>query len=518
MRRRTITTTPVPRASTILDVGRRRWLATKHRRRHFQQQRQAFLHNTNAIRGKEEQQFGRFKTMNDEQREKKKDNEDEDSSHNAMRDSYQETSGNQYSAHLGCQDLLIGCAKRLGSNSNNNDASSVWKIADLGSADGSNSIRTLDVFLDAAAAAAAVVQNNRKEHVAKKFKDNSNSVVCDDNQRSSNTISSVHVVFEEHPSSDRAKLIETVASWAESRNNNTMDFTKFNNSTTKKAVVTHEILMKSFYEPLFEANSIDFCMSYICLHWLDSSCMSNDANSWKGLHLENTTANEESTSPKHHHGLDEFLQVNEQTAPPKLKSIWKEQLADPHLARFLELRSIELKPGAELLIVMVANPHEYWTPLSQEQSSSPLLRAMQECVSENSLRKEVLEKTVVPYYLREPQDVRDALALAKDRNLASNHPIHALELAELRKYETLTGGGDSNGSSSSSMLDGARELFWAIHGGTIQHIGGANDDEMQTIQNRLIHTFDETYNSQTGLVKGNFIAAVFRKGDAGQLQ
>ena len=77
---------------------------------------------------------------------------DDDLSH-VMRDSYKETSGNQYSAHQGCQDMLLGCAKRLKErghqNNNPSSATTQWKIADLGSADGSNSIRTIEIFLDA---------------------------------------------------------------------------------------------------------------------------------------------------------------------------------------------------------------------------------------------------------------------------------------------------------------------------------------------------------------------------------
>lgn len=398
---------------------------------------------------------------------------EEDSSH-AMRDSYKGTSENQYSAHLGCQDMLLGCAKRLTECKYQQGRTSTkeWKIVDLGSADGSNSIRTIDILLDALNGSGP---NNTEE--------------CNN----------LHIIFEEHPSSDKAKLTETVASWLETKTGSEWD-----------NKITSEVLMKSFYESLFEENSIDFCMSYICLHWLDSTDTrgSEGIRDWKRLHLyscaeENSTRTDAATK----HGLDGFLQVNERTAPQELKSLWKEELADHHLALFLKLRARELKPAAEMLVVMVSDPHEYWKP--ERTHDSPLLQAMKRCVDEGSLRPEVLEQTIVPYYLREPQDVVDALALAQRQETQNPEAsIHSLEIVDIRQYETLTGGTEkSNGDG----MKGARELFWAIHGGSVVNAGGAMEDEVFAIKNRLVETFDESYDPTMGIVKGNFIACVFRK-------
>ena len=103
----------------------------------------------------------------------------------------------------------------------------------------------------------------------------------------------------------------------------------------------------------------------------------------------------------------------------------------------------------------------------------------------------------------------DALALAQQQEAQNqDDPIHAIEIMEIRKYETLTGGKE-NGEGDG--MKGARDLFWAIHGGAIVNTGGANDDEVVAIQNCLVETFDESYDSTTGIVKGNFIACVFRK-------
>ena len=56
------------------------------------------------------------------------------------------------------------------------------------------------------------------------------------------------MTYEEHPSSNKERLRHTLD----------MHDDWFN-----------DILMKSFYQPLFPKESIDFMMSYICLHWLD---------------------------------------------------------------------------------------------------------------------------------------------------------------------------------------------------------------------------------------------------------
>eukprot|EP00533_Pseudo-nitzschia_delicatissima_P006833 CAMPEP_0116083058 /NCGR_PEP_ID=MMETSP0327-20121206/3066_1 /TAXON_ID=44447 /ORGANISM="Pseudo-nitzschia delicatissima, Strain B596" /LENGTH=391 /DNA_ID=CAMNT_0003573911 /DNA_START=266 /DNA_END=1441 /DNA_ORIENTATION=- len=387
-----------------------------------------------------------------------------------MRGSYKETSGNQYSAHLGCQDMLLDCAKRLKEQRNGLSNNKICKIADLGSADGSNSIRTIDIFLDAL------------------------DSDCDNGNKTKDN-SDLHVIFEEHPSSDEGRLTGTVSSWLNAKNRSDC-----------RTAITCEVLMKSFYEPLFEANSIDFCMSYICLHWLDSSDnkSSDGIRGWKRLHLKP----DDGITGK---GLDDFVQVNERTAPKELKDLWKSELADPHLAHFLTLRARELKPGAELMVVMVSDPHEYWKPeLSHE---SPLLKAMKKCIAEGSLRPEVLQRGIIPYYLRKPKDILDALALAQQHQLQNpGDPIHSLKIMDIRQYETLTGAIER---SNVDGMKGARELFWAIHGGAVVNAGWASEKEVLAIQDRLVQFFDESYDPHTGVVKGNFIACVFRKQNHG---
>jgi hypothetical protein len=222
------------------------------------------------------------------------------------------------------------------------------------------------------------------------------------------------------------------------------------------------------------------------------------------MHLEHAGSNEERNC-----NLDNFLQVNERTAPQELKDLWKEKLADRHLARFLTLRARELKPSAELLVVMVSDPHEYWKP--ERSRESPLLKAMKKSIAEGSICRQVLERTTVPYYLRKPQDVMDALALAQHQEAQNKEaPIHFLEIVDIRQYETLTGRIESK---SCDGMKGVRDLFWSIHGGAVVNAGGATEDEVLAIKRHLVASFDESYNSKTGVVKGDFIACVFRKND-----
>ena len=59
----------------------------------------------------------------------------------------------------------------------------------------------------------------------------------------------LHVTFEEHPASDEKKLRTTL---------------DHHHDWFKRNDITRTITMRSFYEPLFQPESIDFLMSYIC--------------------------------------------------------------------------------------------------------------------------------------------------------------------------------------------------------------------------------------------------------------
>ena len=221
-----------------------------------------------------------------------------------MQSSYQEYSEAQYSAHIGCQDMLLQSIHRWGKRIQMQDQFSAnnqhkLKMADLGSADGSNSIQTLSVVLE----------------TLKEYRDLS---------------SPIEIVLEEHPDSDERQLRETL----------NLHCKLFE---THNAVL--QIQMKSFYEPLFAPNSMDFVMSHLCLHWLDTADATYE--NWKTLHQQLGSATDTQDDKSDYD--TNFVFANEMCAPPLMKEAWRKELALKHLANFFRLRAIELRPGAELL-------------------------------------------------------------------------------------------------------------------------------------------------------------------------
>ena len=74
----------------------------------------------------------------------------------------------------------------------------------------------------------------------------------------------------------------------------------------------------------------------------------------------------------------------------------KRKLAHKHLANFLVNRSAEMRPGTEMILVMVGHPHEYiMIPL--DCLPGPLTRAMQRCIRRGELREEVLQSFHISY-------------------------------------------------------------------------------------------------------------------------
>jgi hypothetical protein len=242
-----------------------------------------------------------------------------------------------------------------------------------------------------------------------------------------------------------------------------------------------EILLRTLFEP----NSVDFLMSYFSLHWLDTSSRVTDIAEWKlGL----------GDSNKRH--LTKFVSVNEKSAPASLRESWRVELANPHLANFLAFRARELRPGAEMMLMMVASPHDFMTPPNKD--CGPLTLAMQRCIREGSLREQVLAGTTIPYFLRNVEDIQAAVDLAS--TLSEEGAL--LEVVDVREYEAITGGG-------SDTLDGACNLFWAIHGGSVES-AGATEKELVVIRARLREVFDEFYDPRAG-VRGTFLACVLRR-------
>lgn len=233
-------------------------------------------------------------------------------------DKYATFSKNQYDAHMQTRDMLKASMERLAVRCKPEyDVESEEKsqqrrllLADLGSADGSSSLTTLDFAVGA-------LQSKYK-----KISDGSSLPLS--------------ITFEEHPASDEKKLQSTLSE----------NKTWFANND-----VTYDVLMKSFYSPLFERDSVDFLMSYICQHWLDTTELPDgeSVSYWKSF------------GDRDREFAEDWVMINESSTPLAVKQEWKSKLADRHLAKFLALRARELKPGGEMLLVMVGHPHDFIT-------------------------------------------------------------------------------------------------------------------------------------------------------------
>jgi hypothetical protein len=325
------------------------------------------------------------------------------------------------------------------------------RIVDLGSADGSSSIETL--------------------HYAIK--------TLNDNGGSASSPIPIHLTFEEHPSSNKEKLQHTLDMHD--------DWFKANN-------IRRDILMKSFYQPLFPKESVDFMMSYICLHWLDSTDVKKSILEWKSIGSSNSGSDDSS--------LSEWTQINETTVPAHAKEEWRTRLADKHLARFLSLRSLEMRPGAELLLVMVGHPHEFLTPA--DGGAGPLTRAMKQCISRGELREEVLRHTIIPYYLRTPEDIKSALEVAKTIEIDNERPGALLQLIDCKSISTIT-----RGDEDDTILQGAFDLMWSIHSHSIEH-AEPTSKELECIKTAMRSMFNELYDKKVGM-PGSFVACTLRR-------
>eukprot|EP00591_Stephanopyxis_turris_P000269 CAMPEP_0195523188 /NCGR_PEP_ID=MMETSP0794_2-20130614/22070_1 /TAXON_ID=515487 /ORGANISM="Stephanopyxis turris, Strain CCMP 815" /LENGTH=382 /DNA_ID=CAMNT_0040653109 /DNA_START=178 /DNA_END=1326 /DNA_ORIENTATION=- len=374
-------------------------------------------------------------------------------------DAYKDHSSNQYSGHMGCVDMLQDSIDRLAKRiemegKNSQEFPRMRHIADLGSADGSNSMKTLQLAVSALRRSAAAAT------------------------------APLHITFEEHPDSDEEglrKVLESNSNW----------FVKHN--------LTYSVLMKSFYEPLFEPESLDMIMCYICLHWLDTSDAQGPGgiSAWKSLHLgkkESLAMNENA-----HGSLSDFTFVNETTAPKPLQEIWRADFAKVHLAKFFALRARELKPGAEAVLLMVGLGDGFTLP--SKGGPSPLTLAMQRCVNRGLLREKVIQRTIIPYFLRNVDDVKEALDFCGTIEIDNTNPGSLLELVDVRSYPAKVGGGEET-------LDGTFEMFWAIHSGAVKS-AGPTEVELECLRKETRRVFDDIYEPQD--VRLTFVACVVRR-------
>ncbi|KAL9187602.1 hypothetical protein ACHAXT_005980 [Thalassiosira profunda] len=374
-------------------------------------------------------------------------------------------SPNQYAAHRLTRDPLAGSLARLARRCKLEDVSAILdgqplrrrRLADLGSADGSSSMETL-------------------QFAVRCLRDESASLGA--------THPPLHVTFEEHPASDEARLRATI---------------NLHDDWLARNDVTWDVKMQSFYEPLFAPQSMDFMMSYLCLHWLDGADVSEggDIAEWKRLGAE------EKPQPNL-----EWTFINERTAPKRVWEAWRTELAHRHLAKFLSLRAREMRPGAELLLVMVGHPHEFVVP--SDGGPSPLSRAMKACIQRGEVREEIFHRTVVPYFQRTADDIPAALAMARTLDIAplissegEERPGAFLELVDCQTLPAITKGEDDN------LLEGAFELFWSIHLHSIKRARPSNE-ELQCLKRETRRAFAEIYDDEVG-IPSTFVACTLRR-------
>eukprot|EP00977_Amphora_coffeiformis_P014482 scaffold4060_cov190-Amphora_coffeaeformis.AAC.16 len=404
---------------------------------------------------------------------------------------YQQHSMHQYDAHTGCQDFLEGALERLARRMVMEDMYSITKrrrrhVVDLGAADGSNSMRTLQW----------AVQTLR-QHTSPQDK----------------TIP-LHVTFEEHPASRRDILKQTLQQ---------------NDEWFASHDITYDILMKSFYEPLFPKESVDLFLCYICLHWLDTTATNSTlvpVSEWKQWRRrtrpnDNDDDDDDATTDNNNQlpppDLHNFVFMNEATVPHHLQVQWKKDLARRHLAQFLALRARELRPGAEAILMMVGQPNEYVNPpkistttMEHETSASALTRAMQHCVQQGTVRTEVLQRLLVPYYTRTLDDLRDALTMAaeievdittgNEKDEEERFPGSLLKLVDAKAY---------NVNVAKDSIDGAFDMFWSIHCGAISG-AGATMDELECIRHATQTMFHSLFNADDG-VNITYLACLIRR-------
>lgn len=375
-------------------------------------------------------------------------------------DAYASAGKNQYAIHHLTRDTLGASMSRLAERCKAEDQNSLIdgspirrkRIVDLGSADGSSTMETLQFAIHAL-----------------------NSSDSGNSTRSSSPIP-VHITFEKHPHSDKAKLQDTV---------------DMHNDWFQANDVQRDIKMKSFYKPLFPPESIDFLMSYICLHWLDTTDVDKSIVEWKSIGsnmVKDDTAH-----------LLEWTQVNEISAPLHVREEWKRKLAHNHLAKFLVMRSAEMRPGAEMLLVMVGHPHEFMIP--SDGLPGPLTRAMKRCISRGELREEVLRNTIIPYFLRTPEDIQSALKLGEK---FEGSGTRLLQLIDCKSISTVT-----RGEEDDNIVQGAFDLFWGIHSHAVES-AKPTEDELSSIHAETRRVFDDVYDAKVG-VPGSFVVCLLRR-------
>jgi hypothetical protein len=312
------------------------------------------------------------------------------------------------------------------------------RIVDLGAADGTNSMNTMQFLV--------------------------NSII---GSSSKSPPPSFHLTFEEHPATDETILRGVLGSHDEWFQRHTIDY---------------DVLMKSFYEPLFEKSSVDMFVSYICLHWLDTTDAPDGVSSWKEVAGNSNT---------------DFVFVQEDGVAEDVKEHWKDKLAKPHLAKFLQLRTKELKVGGEMVLIMVGAPFAWYTSV---KGGSLLTQAIQRCVDKGAVRSEVLEKSIIPYYLRSLDDIEDAVSVCNQELGGESMQLDVMDKREIHL---------DLGRGNEADMENAFHMLWAVHQGALR-ASSATDDEMQAIKDEAALLNSEIFDPSDG-IKTAYLACVLKR-------
>ena len=156
------------------------------------------------------------------------------------------------------------------------------------------------------------------------------------------------------------------------------------------------------------------------------------------------------------------------------------------------------------MLVMVGHPHGFLTP--KDGGPSPLTRAMARCIDRGDVRKDILLRTTIPYFLRTEEDARTAFDSAADIEICTESPSKPgalLELVDCHSFETTTADSDDD------VIGGAFDLFWSIHSNSII-CSGATNEELIKVKEETRRVFDELYTAKEG-ISSTFVALVVRK-------
>lgn len=346
---------------------------------------------------------------------------------------YKKHSHGQYDVHNLSRDMLLASANRVVPAERGDDP---MRIVDLGAADGTNSMNTIQFLV--------------------------NSILGSSNK----SPPSFHLTFEEHPATDETVLRGVLGS---------------HDKWFLQHSIDYDVLMKSFYEPLFDKNSVDMFVSYICLHWLDTTDAPDGVSSWKEV-AGNSNTN--------------FIFVQEDGVAKDVKEHWKNKLAKPHLAKFLQLRSKELKVGGEMVLIMVGAPFAWYTL----KGGSLLTQAIQRGVDAGEVRSEVLKKSIIPYYLRSLDDIEDAVSVCNHQLGGENMHLEVMDKREMRL---------DLGRGNEADMENAFNMLWAVHQGALR-ASGATEDEMKAIKDEAALLNSELFDPSDG-IKTAYLACVLKR-------